>query len=138
MRYLIFLPLFIFAVSSCKSTQTETDNKSKSADTTAVAGESENYVEYHPNGLVKITGKKINGKREGLWRSYYEDGKQWSETTFRNGVKNGRTRTYYENGMMRYSGQYKDDERVGVWKFYNDKGALDKTLDMSSENPETP
>lgn len=28
------------------------------------------YIEYYPNGSIKVKGQKINGKKDGLWKYY--------------------------------------------------------------------
>lgn len=94
------------------------------------------FQEKYASGQIKIEGTLVNEKRHGLWKSYYPDGKKWSETTFVDGVKTGPTTTYYENGMMRYNGQYENDEKVGIWNLYNTEGVLEKSVNLD-EDPET-
>lgn len=85
---------------------------------------------YYPGGeLLKMQGKEINGKKEGEWRSWYEDGTQWSLTTFKEGIKEGKTITWFENGQMRYQGSYTNDQRSGKWTFYDQNGQLVKEID---------
>ncbi len=83
--------------------------------------EGENLVKYD-NGKLKFQGFMNNGKREGLWRSFYENGAKWSETTFLEGKKNGKTTTWYENSQMRYDGFYTNDVESGKWTFWDEKG----------------
>ncbi len=87
-------------------------------------------VDYHDNGMVSKRGITIDGQRHGLWESFYPNGLKWSETTFRNGVKQGPTVTYFPNGMMRYSGSYYDDERSGMWVLYDTSGTIYARIDM--------
>lgn len=93
----------------------------------------ERVVEYHDNGMLSIEGTTIDGKRSGLWRSYYPTGLKWSETTFKQGVMEGPTVTYYPNGMMRYNGFYHDNDRSGLWNFYDTLGVLDLRIDMDKD-----
>ena len=81
----------------------------------------ESIIKY-PNGNFKMHGMMKDGKREGLWKSFYENGLQWSETTFEAGIKNGKTTTWYENGKKRYEGFYKNDVESGKWIYWNEKG----------------
>jgi antitoxin component YwqK of YwqJK toxin-antitoxin module len=80
------------------------------------------HVERYKNGVIRIRGMMKDGKREGLWKSWYEDGKPWSETTFKAGIKNGKTTTWYENGNKRYEGEYSNDEESGNWTFWDESG----------------
>ena len=34
------------------------------------------YIEYHENGEKKTEGTYVKGKKDKLWRSWYEDGNQ--------------------------------------------------------------
>ena len=87
----------------------------------------------YPNGNVRMKGMMKDGKREGLWKSYYETGLQWSETTFEAGIKNGRTSTWYENGKKRYDGFYKNDLESGKWIYWNEAGEQMSTKDFDKK-----
>jgi antitoxin component YwqK of YwqJK toxin-antitoxin module len=86
-------------------------------------------TEYHPNHAIFIEGGYKNGKREGEWKSWYDNGNLWSVGTFKEGVQVGKTMTYYENGNLRYSGSYdKNEKRIGEWKFYDEDNNLIETI----------
>lgn len=80
------------------------------------------YIERYDNGVIKFRGMMKDGQRDGLWKSWYEDGGKWSETTFSAGKKSGSTTTWYESGQMRYTGFYTGDEESGKWTFWDEKG----------------
>ena len=44
-------------------------------------------VEYHENNTVYIEGSYKNGKRNGEWKSWYENGNLWSVGTFNEGAQ---------------------------------------------------
>lgn len=129
--FLSILPLF----AGCAATEQETPKKDEKSTETAERVSTE-YRERYDSGQLKIEGTLVNEKRHGLWKSYYPDGKKWSETTFVDGVKTGPTTTFFENGMMRYTGHYENDQKVGVWNLYNPDGVLERTLNLDEE-PET-
>ncbi|MGZ4035335.1 MAG: toxin-antitoxin system YwqK family antitoxin [Bacteroidia bacterium] len=91
------------------------------------------YIERYKNGVIKIKGEMKNGKREGLWKSWYEDGTPWSETTFKAGLKNGPTGTWYENGIKRYEGFYTNDVESGNWMYWDEKGRVHENKDYGSK-----
>jgi len=91
------------------------------------------YVKKYDNGQVEMQGMMKNGKREGLWKSFYEDGTPWSQTTFKEGKKEGATTTWFENGKKRYEGFYKNDVESGVWKYYDEKGNFVKNFDYDKQ-----
>lgn len=138
MKYAVFLCLIsIGFLTSCQQ-EKKAPRSENAPEQPVMPGDDdspvvEEHKETYDNGNLRIKGKKVNGKREGLWVSYYQNGNKWSETTFEAGVKSGPTTTYYEDGMMRYTGQYENDLKTGTWKFYTEDGKLDQTLDLSTE-----
>ena len=40
------------------------------------------WVEYHDNGQLNIKGTYKDGKKEGLWVGYWSNGQLWSEGTY--------------------------------------------------------
>lgn len=81
-------------------------------------------IYYHKNGKVEMIGMMKNQKRDGLWKSFYEDGTPWSETTFKDGKKEGKTTTWYENGQKRYEGFFQNNVESGRWVFWNEDGTI--------------
>ena len=83
------------------------------------------YQEYYESGKLKIEGNyDANNQRHGLWVSYYENGQKWSESVYKNGLKNGHSITFFPNGNVRYVGDYKEDKKTGTWTFYNETGEV--------------
>jgi antitoxin component YwqK of YwqJK toxin-antitoxin module len=74
----------------------------------------------------KTTGRKQgsfkNGKAEGPWVSYHDNGQLWSKGTSKNGKQHGPRVSYWENGQLWSKGTYKDGKRHGPWVFYTDNG----------------
>ncbi|HET6225663.1 MAG TPA: hypothetical protein VFF27_05245 [Bacteroidia bacterium] len=81
-------------------------------------------IYYHKNGKVEMRGVMKDKKRDGLWKSFYDNGTPWSETTFKDGKKEGKTTTWYENGQKRYEGFFKNDVESGRWVFWNEDGSI--------------
>jgi antitoxin component YwqK of YwqJK toxin-antitoxin module len=89
--------------------------------------EGDNLKRYD-NGVKQYEGAVKNGKREGKWAYWYNNGSPWSECEYKEGRKDGRTTVWYENGYKRYEGFYKDDERSGKWTYWDEKGNPVKEL----------
>jgi len=96
----------------------------KKKDTLLQNGE---YVQHYKSGVIEMLGEIKNGKREGVWKSFYETKLPWSETTFEAGKKNGKTTTWYENGKKRYEGFYTNDKESGSWTFWDESGKIVNT-----------
>ena len=120
---------FSLIFGSCSSPQKEDIQVSEKADTAIprtahsfIPDQIENIESHYLNGRLKIKGVMKNGKREGLWISWYDSGQEWSECAYKDGLKNGNTSSWHENGMRRYDGFYKDDVKSGKWTYWDDKG----------------
>lgn len=137
MKYALIAILTAFCFASCQTSGVKDPDK-EAAKKENVEPVVEEFVEHYDNGQIKIEGRLVNDERQGVWTSYYLDGTKWSETTFENGIKSGPTTTYYEDGIMRYKGRFEDDLKTGTWTFYDEEGKVEKTLDMTTEVPETP
>lgn len=85
----------------------------------------------YDNGIVKMHGYYLKGKKEGQWNSWYSNGLPWSETYFEKGIKNGPTKAWYENGKIRYEGAYKNDAKTGYWSYYEENGKLSERVNHS-------
>lgn len=143
MRKLFFLVIVIL-VSSCgpklqeKTAETYPDGKPK--DVQYIAGEGDNsYVAreifYYQNGQKKMEGSyNKEGKKNGKWIYWREDGKIWSEGYFKDGKDDGLRTTWHENGQKHYVGKYNNGTRVGTWKFYDESGKLVKEIDYNKES----
>jgi hypothetical protein len=84
--------------------------------------ENGDYVAKYPNGIIKMKGFYIKGKREGQWSSFFENGQLQSEGFFKNGLRDGKAIAYFENGEIYYTGYYKEGKEVGKWNFYDQEG----------------
>lgn len=91
-----------------------------------------NEIKY-PSGQLKMKGEMLQGKRNGLWVSYYENGLKWSEDTYNLGARDGKCVSFYENGQVRYIGYYTNNIKSGKWDFYDEQGSLTKSENFSEE-----
>lgn len=130
MRTTVFL-LFAFLLWSCVTNSENANKESEELNTNAYSREK--VVERYPNGLLKLQGELLGGKRHGVWVFYYENGKKWSEGKYRNGVRYGYSTVYYENGKKKLAGEYENDLRVGVWQVWNDDGSLAAEINMNEK-----
>ena len=64
------------------------------------------------------SGKFKNGKKNGLWEWYYENGQLKGKGNIKNGVMNGSYKSYYENGQLKSKGYWKDNKFSGLSKWY--------------------
>ena len=87
-------------------------------------------VFYYPDGRIKMEGEyNKDGKKDGKWIYWYQNGNKWSEGYFSDGLDNGLRKTWHENGQKHYQGHYDKGKRVGTWKFYDENGKMVKEID---------
>lgn len=67
-------------------------------------------------------GNYIDGKKEGVWKSYYPGGALLSEITYTNDRKEGPAKIYYEDGTVAEEGFWKHNKWTGEYKSYHKNG----------------
>ncbi len=81
---------------------------------------------YYPNHQKYMEGGYKNGKRDGVWTSWFENGNKWSEGYFKDGLAEGQRTIYRENGKKYIEGKYITGVKTGIWKIYDENGNLIK------------
>ena len=92
------------------------------------------------NGEVKgiFQGRLKNGKEEGLWVKYHDNGQLWSKGEYKNGKKEGSWVLYWDNGQLHDTGEYKNGKKEGPWVAYWSNGGLYFRGDFKNGNREGP
>ena len=105
-------------------------------------------IKKYKNGQVKSIENFKNGKLNGEFKEFFENGSLFQVGTFKNGdMKNikvfyengnlkfeqnlkdrkGKYRGYYPNGKLEVEGEVFQGDEIGLWKYYNEEGNLLKT-----------
>jgi len=80
---------------------------------------------FENNGNLMAEGKYVNEKRDSIWRFYRNDTLILaSDETYTLGKKNGIAKTYYPNGKVAEEKPYKNDVLDGMWKQYYKDGVI--------------
>ena len=66
-------------------------------------------------GEIRKFGRVFEGKREGKWTVYHENGQLHAKVFFDNGEKTGPFEQYDDSGLVIAIGNYAKDKRVGYW-----------------------
>ena len=82
------------------------------------------WVRYHENGQLGDKGDYKNGKKEGPWVHYHENGQLGAKADYKNGKKEGPWVYYHENGQLFNKGDYKNGKKEGPWVHYYKNGQL--------------
>lgn len=81
----------------------------------------------HPDykiGSIVEEGKYENGRKSGVWKTYYPNGSLKSEITYENSRTNGPYTLYYENGKIEEKGNWARTKNTGNFKRYYPNGEL--------------
>lgn len=135
MKYFIFLGFAVCLLfASCTSNDTAVLDNDKADFRPLIEVVDGIYTEWYPgHENVKIRGRQNEGgEREGVWKSYTEDGFETSVTFYLKGKKDGYVVVYHPNGAIHYRGEYRLDEKVGLWSFYDEKGDLNEEINFDT------
>jgi len=70
----------------------------------------------------KITQIPLNG-RDGIWIGWHENGKKWSQLSFKGGKRSGLQENWYDNGQKELQGKYDEGEPIDKWSWWYYDGA---------------
>jgi len=73
---------------------------------------------------VYMINQKINGKKEGVWKAWFEDGQLEYEGHYKEGKRHGIWKRWFEDGQLRYERNYKEDKWHGIHKGWFEDGQL--------------
>jgi antitoxin component YwqK of YwqJK toxin-antitoxin module len=111
---------------------------------------------FHPNKMLKSTGKYVDGKQEGTWLSYHDNGMLSDSSTYIKGFRIGESRGWdkdgyltdstnfdgtgngfavfwYTNGQIKRLGSYiQDTSKNKTWNYYYPNGKIKATEEYSN------
>lgn len=104
--------------------------------------------EYYPNGRVKREASFRDGKREGIWREFDEEGNVTKSQTYKkgglvsegvvgtDGKRRGEYKEFFSDSTLRAEGLFIDGLRSGEWKFYYHNGQLQEVGSYKEGDPD--
>jgi antitoxin component YwqK of YwqJK toxin-antitoxin module len=81
-------------------------------------------LKFYPDSTVAQRLNYVNDMKQGEWLEYYPSGKVMLKSFYQDGKINGKFEVWFENGAIEYSGQYKNDSREGEWIIFKDDGTV--------------
>jgi antitoxin component YwqK of YwqJK toxin-antitoxin module len=84
------------------------------------------WTDWYENGQKKREGPFKNGGPNGLTTMWYENGQLKGETNYKDGKQDGLTKTWYENGQKTHEGNYKNGKYDGFWTNWYENGQKKK------------
>ncbi len=83
---------------------------------------------FHGNEKLLSEGQVIKGKREGVWKYYYDTGELNREESYSGGKLDGNFTEWYQNGLYMKKGFHNTGEQRGTWtEWYEDGQKMSET-----------
>lgn len=80
------------------------------------------WREYYENGSLQVEYNYINGSREGVAKSFFDNGKPSVVYSYKNNVIDGDFAEYYDNGILQAKCIYVNGKRTGNSTVYDESG----------------
>ena len=90
-------------------------------------------AEWYPNRQPKMTGRYVDGQRDGLFTWWHPSHNKKAEGNFSKGKRVGLWRYWHESGMKRSEGRFEDDQPDGLWREWNEDGRVVDERDMDAK-----
>jgi len=89
---------------------------------------------YFPGEKKYVSGTYNNTQlRNGVWTSWYENGKKNSQQNYIDGVEDGAYNVWHHNGNQWIKGEYKMGVKVGIWTFHDTLGKVTKETNFGGK-----
>ncbi len=86
---------------------------------------------YAPTATVE-EGDYANGRKVGVWKTFYPGGKLKNEITFVSGRPKGPYTTYYENGQIEEQGSWATTKNTGAFKRFYPNGQVQQDFTFNA------
>lgn len=80
------------------------------------------FIVYAGGGGKMIEGAYRDGRQDGEWTMWFDNGRRASVDHYRDGVQEGTHISWYASGVKATEGNYRDGKRVGVWTQWDPTG----------------
>ena len=91
-------------------------------------------VPFTGNVTGNYQGSFRNGKEDGPWVSYYDNGQLWFKGNYKDGKKDGPWVFYLKYGQLFYKGTFKDGKKDGPWVYYWRNGTVNEKYKGTHKN----
>ncbi len=80
------------------------------------------YKEWHENGKLAVEGSYHKDHKDGTFTSYYEDGTRGQLEHYKDGVLDGVVQSWWRNGKLQLDAAFEDGKRDGLAVTYYENG----------------
>ncbi|MBN2524099.1 MAG: toxin-antitoxin system YwqK family antitoxin [Bacteroidales bacterium] len=82
------------------------------------------FITYYKDGSINRKGEFIDGRYNGKWEQWAENGKKLYEVHYKNDSLCGDFRIWYSTGVLKQKGVYAENTRSGLWIEYDEAGMI--------------
>lgn len=90
------------------------------------------FTSRYDNGMVKMTAKISEGKKEGIVQIFFENGQLNEIRSYKNNLMDGTWEIYNIYKVKVSVANYKDGLKHGQWLIFDDKGTLLYDMEYSA------
>ena len=84
------------------------------------------WIGYWEDGQLYYKGNYKNDEREGAWVGYFENGQLSFKENYKNGKEEGEYISYWGDGRLLTKGNFKNGKATGAWVGYLKDGTVFK------------
>lgn len=124
----ILLPIFVCSISSAQSytidkgdTINVIDENNLKQGFWRIFGKMKKLPGYEPDQVVE-EGNYESSRKQGLWKTFFPNGKIKSEIAYVNSRPNGTYKTYFESGQVEEEGNWENNRNTGGFKRFYENG----------------
>jgi tetratricopeptide (TPR) repeat protein len=90
------------------------------------------FIDYFLSGRKHSEGTAQNGRREGPYTMFYQNGQVIVERFYKNGLENGSEKEFYEDGALKQKGEFVNGLEEGTWEVYFPNGQLKQSSSFTA------
>jgi antitoxin component YwqK of YwqJK toxin-antitoxin module len=98
----------------------------------AVYAQEEKEKTYYPNGKLESTGTLINGKKNGTWVYYFENGNVSRKINFKDDLEDGLVKTFFPDNKRNEEIFYSNGNVDSLYRFYRTGKMKERTYYSSN------
>ncbi|MDC1141763.1 toxin-antitoxin system YwqK family antitoxin [Planctomycetota bacterium] len=87
------------------------------------------WQEFHQNGKPKTDGDYVEGQKQGLWVTYFDNGTVESQLTYKDDQLIGEFERWHSNGQKAEAGKWENGEKIGSWMSWHPNGNLAQNIE---------
>jgi antitoxin component YwqK of YwqJK toxin-antitoxin module len=88
------------------------------------------FITHYDKEKTKVKEEyfKMNGKMNGIYKSYWKNGQLCTEVNYIDDIMNGIKKSYFPNGQLEEELNYIDGKKNGIYKSYWENGQLEEEV----------